>query len=246
MHNADMYKTIKETAEKILGRPLKPEEGISQEEIETAEKRLRLKLPELLREFYLEVGNLTVMTNATERFYSLDQLACIDDKLVFVEEQKGNGYWGINIKERYNKDATVFYCVEENNGEKRIWFNEGIGLKDFVHSTMYYQCAQATYEYNHFMGNYSFTGALPLEKGEDAIKCLIEKLNKEWEKVVNRTNLVIYWRDGQMIWFFTTREGKPDEMVMLSSQTEEGYVRMLKEFGFFKEDKKDANASNDK
>ncbi|MDR0660947.1 MAG: SMI1/KNR4 family protein [Prevotellaceae bacterium] len=229
-----MYKSIKETAEKILGRPLKQEEGLPIEEIEKTEKRLQLKLPNILREFHLMVGNLTLITNSTERFLSLNEITCIDDKLVFTEEQTGIGRWGININERYKADAPIYICIEDQGGEKRIWLNEGVGITEFIHSTMFFQCAQATYEYSRFLGNYSFTGTILIGNEEKTINTLLQQLESEWEKVVNRNNLVIYWKNRRMSWFFTNREGKPDEIVMLASQTEDDYIALLKELGFYR------------
>lgn len=228
------YNSINETAEIILGRPLMEEEGVPISEIEAAEKRLQMKLPEVLKEFHLKVGALTLLTNSTERFFPLNEIKCVDNKLVFAEEHQGDGYWGININERYNKDASVYMCVEEQDGEKRIWFNEGVGLKEFIHSTMFYQCAQASYEYNNFLGNYSFSGAILLENNKDIIDRLMSQLSEGWDKVVDRNNLNIYWNERRIVWFFTNQHGVPDEMVMLSSQTEESYIELLKELGFYR------------
>ena len=239
------YNSIKETAEIILGRPLLEKEGIPEQEIEIAEKRLQLKLPKVLKDFHLMVGNLALLVNSTERFLSLDKIFCIDNKLVFAQEQGGNGYWGISINERYNKDATVYMGIEENEGERRIWFNENVGITEFVHSTMFYQCAQASYEYNHFLGNYSFSGAILLEHDEHVINKLLEQLNSKWDKVVDRNNLSIFWNEKRIVWFFSSQQGIPDEMVMLSSQTEESYINLLKELGFYRGKDNDATKNDE-
>ena len=228
------YSTIKETAEKILGRPLLEKEGISEQEVQKSEKHLQLALPKVLREFYLMVGNLTLFTNSTERFFPVNEITCIDNKLVFIEEQLGNGFWGININERNNKDATIYLGTKGQDGEKLAWFNEGVGLTEFIHSTMFYQCAQASYEYNHFLGNYSFSGAILLDNDTNIINRLMCQLNNQWDKVVDRNNLVVYWSKRRFVWFFTNQYGIPDEMVMLSSQTEGSYISLLKEMGFYR------------
>lgn len=236
------YNSIKETAERILGRPLVEKEGMPEQEIEAAEKRLQLKLPKVLRELHLTVGNLSLITNSTERFFPLDEITCIDDKLVFAEEQSGSGLWGINISERYDKNAPVYMGMSAQSNESIVWFNEGVGITEFMHSTMFYQCAQASYEYNHFLGNYSFSGAFLLENDTNIINRLVHQLNSGWDKVVDRNNLVIYWNERRIVWFFTNQQGMPDEMVMLSSQTEESYIDLLKELNFYRG--KDRNAAN--
>ncbi len=228
------YSSIKATAEKILGRSLKEEEGMPIKEIEIAERRLQLKLPNILREFHLAVGNMTLLTNSTDRFFPLSEIFCLDGKLVFAEEQTGNGYWGININERYNKDAAVYISATMQGSEDIIWLNESVGITEFIHSTMFYQCAQASYEYNHFLGNYSFSGAILIQNDTAIINRLLHQLNSQWDKVVDRNNLAIYWSKRRIVWFFTNQHGLPDEMVMLSSQTEESYIDLLKEFDFYR------------
>ena len=240
------YNSIKETAEIILGRPLKEEEGMPINEIEVAEKRLQLRLPSVLREFHLMVGNLTLITNSTERFFPLSEIFCIDGKLAFAEEQSGSGFWAINISERYNKDATVYMGVRKQDSDTVIWFREGVGITEFIHSTMFYQCAQASYEYNQFLGNYSFSGAILLDQNENTINRLMNQLNSGWDKVVDRNNLSIYWNNKRIVWFFTNQQGVPDEMVMLSSQTEESYIDLLKELNFYRGKDKDETDENQK
>ena len=65
-----MDSKIKTTAEKILGRRLTEKDGLNISEIEVVEKSLGIKLPTILRDFHLLVGNLDMFISSFESLLS--------------------------------------------------------------------------------------------------------------------------------------------------------------------------------
>jgi hypothetical protein len=69
-----------------LYEPLSPEDGFSEDELEGAEKRLGLRLPGLLREYYLLAGKREDINQAHNKLVHPDELQIEDGKLVFFLE----------------------------------------------------------------------------------------------------------------------------------------------------------------
>ena len=132
----NMDNKIRTIAENILGRHLTEKDGMSISKIEVVEKSLGLKLPTALRDFYLLVGNIDAFMSSFEQFI---EPYIKGEMLVFLEENQGVCYWGVNIRDTENE--TVFQCtdLETDNPE---WHSEEVTLTDFLTILMYYQCAQ--------------------------------------------------------------------------------------------------------
>jgi len=128
-----MDNKIRTVAEILLGRHLTEKDGMNVSEIETIENSLSLKLPTVLRDFHLLVGNLDMFTSSFEQFV---EPYIKGEMLVFLEENQCVCIWGINIQDAENE--TVFMCTdfETDNPE---WYSEEKTLTDFLIILMYYQ-----------------------------------------------------------------------------------------------------------
>jgi len=127
---------MKEIFEKLLERPLKQEDGINNENIETIEEILNLKLPKSLRDLYLNVGNLPCFMTSFERFLKPEELYLEKGKLIFLEENQEVCRWGININEE-NPEVFMYIQLEDDTEEE--YHSENIKLSDFLNTIIYYQ-----------------------------------------------------------------------------------------------------------
>ena len=184
-----MSHQIKQTAEKLLGRPLTKKDGMSFSKIKTIENSLGLKLPTTLKDFYLLVGNMDAFMNSFEHFV---EPYIYGEMLIFTVENQAVCYWGINIRDTEND--MVFQCtdIECDNPE---WYSEDVSLADFLVISMYYQCAQGGYEHGKVVWVDDF---------ENNDKCMqyIANITIGYEKVVEHNGLVVYQNKGKLIWYF--------------------------------------------
>lgn len=71
----------------LIGRELTRKDGVSVADIPECEKRLKLKLPPALRDYYRVSGGLPI-NREHNIFYSPKQLRIENGKLVFMEENQ--------------------------------------------------------------------------------------------------------------------------------------------------------------
>jgi len=211
---------IKKIAENILGRPLVKEDGVSIHEIKNIENKLELELPTVLVEFYSTIGNLDIFMSSFEYF---PEPYLIEDKIVFLEENQGVCFWGISKnKEDYEKQ-TVYVCtdIEVENIE---WHSENINLSDFLEIIMYYQCAQGGYECGSAVYECNFAN-------REKYTLFLANLVTGWRKVVSHNGLVIYQKEGKLIWHFTDDKGNLGDTIFASTRTNTE-VEELEPYGF--------------
>ena len=186
--------------------------------IETVENSLSLKLPSVLREFHLLVGNLEMFISSFEQFVE----PYIKDKmLVFLEENQGVCYWAINIQDSENE--TVFMCTDFDT-DKLEWYSEEVSLTDFLVILMYYQCAQGGYECGSAVYESNF------DSKENYMQFLAD-ITVDYKKVVEHNGLVIYQNGGKLIWHFTNEEGNLADTIFVSTRTADE-MKELEKYGF--------------
>jgi len=213
-----MNNKIKTIAENILGRCLTEKDGMNISEIETVENSLGLKLPTVLRDFHLLVGNLDIFISSFEQFI---KPYIKGEMLVFLEENQGVCIWGINIRDIENE--TVFMCTdfETDNPE---WYSEEVTITDFLTILMYYQSAQGGYKHGSAVYESDF------DNKEKYLQFFAE-ITADYKKVVEHNGLVIYQNDGKLIWHFTNEEGNLADTIFVSTRTAED-MKELEKYGF--------------
>ena len=212
-----MKHTIKEVAESLIGRTLGVNDGIDKVQIEQAEIRLGLKLPEVLREFYALVGNLDIFTSSFESFAPLEEMECENDMLIFLYENQGGCCWGLNLHEVTH--STVYMCTD-TEAEKPEWYPEEITLDKFLKIIMYLQCAEGGYEYGCAVYEHDFEGRKEYEE-------FLSGITVGWEKVVDYNGFVSYQKDTKLIWYFSDNEGKMEDILYASAYTEDNMEELL-------------------
>jgi hypothetical protein len=212
---------IKQIAEKLLGRSLTNNDGFDVRIIENAETRLGQEIPKLLKEFYITVGKLDIFMSLFQRFIKPEDLFYEDGKLVFLEENQKVCFWGVDKENK--EDNPLVYQVQ--NIDNAVWYSEEILLSDFLQMIMYGQCAE---------GGYQFSGAIYDMDQAELSEFIEEITTKNWQKVVDHNNWIIYENDRKLIWYFTDEDGNlsEDYPLFVSTQTKEDFLETEEEFGF--------------
>lgn len=204
--------------ERLLGRKLQPEDGVSAAELNEATQRLGIELPPVLQTFYRLAGKEETVMDIFQHFAPVEELFVEDDKLVFLEENQGVCVWGIAQNETDSDQAVVYQCPYPDDK----WYAEDDTLTTFLEGVLYYQFAQ---------GGYECVGALYTGM-DDAKIALVLKDAQHWEQVVGQSGLIIYWHQDTLIWYFPDKEGGVSESLFASSRTEEAYEEMEDRYGF--------------
>ena len=213
-----MNNKIRTIAEGILGRRLTMKDGKEMSEIETVEKSLGLKLPTVLRDFHLLVGNLDMFISSFEQFV---EPYIKGEMLVFLEENQGVCFWAVNIHD--TEDFMVYQCADME-AENLEWFSEEVALTNFLIILMYYQCAQGGYEHGSAVYENNFNS-----RGN--YMQFLTNITVDYKKVVEHNGLVIYQNDGKLIWHFLDGKGNVADTIFVSARTAED-IKELEIYGF--------------
>lgn len=233
---------IKDTAEKILGRALDVSEGVDIQSIEVAEKKLGVKLPQALKDFYLTVGKISLFTDGFEFFAKPKQIYIKGNKLVFLEENQAVLSWGVDLED-LSKDIVPVYH-SPNIGESEddvIWYTEALPLPEFLELIMYYQAASADADIQaKTKGGYplSYMGyKSDLENAEIWDK-FQKELTAKWKKVVDGNGLVIYWCQYGLLLYYSVQDldTDVDDLIYLSTRKDYDLSDFKNKFGFQKLD----------
>ncbi|MCP4136517.1 MAG: SMI1/KNR4 family protein [bacterium] len=226
-----MNTTVKETAEKILGRRIKNEEGISIAEIETVELELGLPIPPSLKEFYLRVGRIDLFTDGFEHFARPGELYIEDNKLIFLEENQSVLFWAVDIQ---NHEKVYQTSNLEETG-KTEWYEEDLGLHKFIELMIYFQCVMGDESYHQkTSGGFEYCASLDIEEYEqnDTAKLFISNLSKEWEQTVKGSGISIFWKEGSILSYLLDEEGQLTDMILFRTKNESYLDELINEYGF--------------
>ncbi len=148
-----------EVAEKLYP-PFEPEDGISLNEVEGAEKRYGFRLPSVLRDYYRVTGGHESINYSSNRLISVDCLEIEDRKLIFYQENQGAYEWAIDLSDISDNDPPIWQGVYIEGQETNDWYLETKHLSTFLVSALCWQSV---------MGGLPF-GALKEKVGKEVIK----------------------------------------------------------------------------
>ena len=143
-----------------------------------------------------------------QRFATPEQWEIEDGKLVFLEENQGVCFWGVEIG---GDQPTVWQRTNEDSP----WYSEEVELEEFLRIVLYYQCAQ---------GGYDYAATVGLEQTE-----LLKLLTVRWEKVVEHNGLHIYWQSDVLIWWLGQANNAVDG-VFFSARTHQSHECHVDEY----------------
>lgn len=219
LYFAAMENNIKLILERLLDRELEPEDGVSEAVITETEQRLGMQLPPVLRAFYQYAGQEETVMDSFQHFAPIEELEIENDKLVFLDENQHVCVWSIAVTDAGNDNAVVYQCPYPDEE----WYAEDYDLNAFLEMSLYYQFAQ---------GGCEWVGALDRGMDDEQIAVVLEAA-QQWEKVVDHPgNLMIYWHEGTVLWYFPDAEGKVSDNLFASCVNEAAWEEMEETYAF--------------
>ena len=175
--------------------------GYSENEIIKAENKLEIKIPQILREYYLKLGKNKNLNKSFNRLLSInnEEIGFTDDKnyFVFYEENQCAAYWAINTKDMEKNNPKVFRNYDPNNCVDE-WLLDSETIEGFLLSMAYWNGVMGGLKFN---ANYS---------NETVIKnSIIGNIEKNWKEIQGITN--------QQLRFFSNND---NEIIVLTTDLE--------------------------
>jgi hypothetical protein len=112
-----------------LGREPKRSDGVSEAALVKCERRLAVRLPAAVREYYLMAGRLEQLNRAHNFLYTPDELRIEDEHLWFMEENQAVVHWGLPLKRLTEDDPMVY---QRANVENARWYSQRMRFSTFL------------------------------------------------------------------------------------------------------------------
>ena len=196
---ADTIPLLSDTLTWLLGRPLRPEDGVPEAELAAACHSLGWPVPPALHDFYAAVGRHAGLMDGFQRFAPLQDWECLDGKLLFLEENQAVCWWAADAQQRVWQTADL---------DAPDWHEEPAALDGFLHAIAYYQMAQ---------GGYPFCG-MRASSGLSApgeLASLLEAMHAQ--PVVDLAGLRIFTVGPQaLVWYLHTDDKLAEPGLFLS------------------------------
>ena len=110
--------------------------GFTEKQIAAAEKRLKIKFPEVLRNYHLKFGK-TRKLNINDHLFRLKDIYIEESRfLVFGKTHYFTNYFGINIKDTRKRNPPVFEKIfkrDDGTGKRGyVWESKKLLLEDLL------------------------------------------------------------------------------------------------------------------
>ncbi len=147
-------------------------EGYDEETIAAAEKRLKCKLPDVLRDYYSALGRHAALNSAFNRLLPPEKLYLSDSgMLVFYTENQDVVIWGIDHEDFGKPNPAVYGSYDADREE---WLLDADTMEHFLWSMAYVQAAMGGLEHLAF--------------AEGLQENVMQQLENEWEEVKGITH----------------------------------------------------------
>jgi hypothetical protein len=172
----ESYRNIVST----LGYPEDQIHGVSLSLIESCEMQMSLPLPLELRTYYEEVGAMA-LNHAHNRLYAPNELQCIDDYVVFLEENQCVVVWGF----RHGTSEQNPAIFQGHPGSPHYtWYPEKWACREFLTQTLYLHTL-----FGGFVHSAQLTD-----------RAVLSAIVHEWTSApYNDDELRLYYRDGIIV-----------------------------------------------
>jgi len=195
-----------------LYEPLSPEDGFSEDELEGAEKRLGLRLPGLLREYYLLAGKREDINQAHNKLVHPDELQIEDGKLVFFLENQVVNIWGIEASDINLDNPPVTRGDSMEVIEEIVWEPDFEQLSFFLLAMLCWQ---------------GVMGGMECRATVSGIDAQVERVAREkWRAIdlgKNRSGIRPYIGDGQLLCLAGI---DPDVQLFAGARTEDKFTEI--------------------
>ncbi len=183
-----------------LVRPLMPDDGEPETGISAVEARLKLRLPAVLREYYLLAGRFDRFNRAHNELRRPGDWTVEGGKLVFLEENQCVVFWGVEASTLPEDDPPV-HQAENIRGRPAEWFLEHERCSEFLIVMLHLQAVWGGYEFlggsevkqeavTKFLNGWTAAGTvnqLSAFNREGAAACIIQDKNSLQLYVGGRT-----------------------------------------------------------
>ncbi len=178
------YQKLYRHAFQTLGRRLKSEDQVREEELVAAERRLGIRLPKALADFYRTAGRADDYTSVFNRLLPPGELVVESGKLVFLEENQAVVVWGTEAGANHSTDPPSFQAT---NAEPLVWESVNEHCSIFLLVMLHWESA--------------FAGAMPIASTAAVDGNLDKMLDLNWSFVGEVNGLRAYNRTGAAICF---------------------------------------------
>ena len=202
---------LKSTFATLL-RPLTPEDGQPEASISVAEARLGLRLPAVLREYYLLAGRVDRFNRAHNQLRRPEELSVDGGKLVFLEENQCVVFWGVEVGTPTEDDPPV-YQAENVRGRPTEWYLEHKQCSEFLIVMLHLQAVWAGY---NFLG------------GSDISSEALTKFLIGWTSAGSVNELLAFNREGAAA---CVLQGKDSTQLYVGGRTEQDFELIVAELG---------------
>ena len=168
----------------LLGREISIDDGISEAILISFEIDKDLNLPYALREYYRLLGNLTTINKAHNELLHLNDIYIEDNKLIFMLENQGVCYWGIDLKDLAMEDPPIYEGFTVSESDLLEWRIHSSKCPDFLVAMFYWQAA---------LGGLSYGGIADLDLAA------FKKIDSEYNFIIEDGGVKIYDRSGVSI-----------------------------------------------
>jgi hypothetical protein len=114
--------------ERVLRRPLQPDDRVDINHLTRAEQRLGVVLPDIVVDFYATAGAAPEL-QAHNRLRQPDALEVEDAYLVFMDENQDVVDWGLRLPLTRTGDPEVWQRV---NDDASAWYSEEMTFSEFI------------------------------------------------------------------------------------------------------------------
>lgn len=167
-----------------LGYELRPRDGRAESRIAAAEKRLGIRLPTSLREYYLIAGAAHRFNDRYNRLLPPHEWTIDDGYLVFMSEHQEVVLWAVRPTAKATADPPAYLGA---NGEQIVWHVEHEKCSVFLDVMIHWHGATC--------GAMSFADTAKVDAD------LVKKLDREWRFVGEVNGMRAYNRPGQAVCF---------------------------------------------
>lgn len=128
----------------VLGYPLSKKTAIDSKSIAQAEKRLEIKVPPALRDYYLVAGKERQFNCCLNRLLPPKEWSVDKGRLLFMEENQAVVWWGVPVRNPKLADPMVWQGV---NDDTITWASEHRRCSTFLAVTLHYHAVSGGYRF---------------------------------------------------------------------------------------------------
>ena len=138
------FKKYHQSIFRTLGYPLSERSAFPASVLTTAEKRLGIRIPAALRDYYLVAGRERRFNACHNRLLSPNQWTLDKHRLVFMEENQSVVLWGVSTRNPETADPPVSQAI---NDESLVWNLENRKCSQFLAVMLHYQAVNGGFRF---------------------------------------------------------------------------------------------------